>query len=105
MEALVQLGFCYANGRGVLKSLEEAAAWYRIAASAGHPVGEACYGIALRDGLGVSKDPEAGLRWIRSSAEKGNRLGQLALAESYRNGNGLPRDCAKAKELAMSAAI
>jgi TPR repeat protein len=71
-DAQCALGWCYANGHGVVKDEVEAVKWYRKAAE--QNLAEAqknlgcCYGL----GQGVAKDDVEGYKWCLLAAGQGD---------------------------------
>lgn len=59
------------NGLGAPQDAKSAAAWDRMAAEAGDPVGKLNYGLDLLRGRGVAPDPEAGRRYVDEAARDG----------------------------------
>ncbi len=102
--AMMFLARLYANGSGVAKSPEEAAAWYKTAALAGSTNGMLLYGDALATGQGVAKDLAGAERWIRKSAGAGNVAALFRLGRMYRDGEGMMRDPLEAISLFKKAA-
>ena len=54
--AQYQVGWLYANGRGVPQDFQEAVRWYRQAAEQGHPAGQWALGRRYVRGEGVEQD-------------------------------------------------
>jgi len=80
-EACNLIGIMCAQGHGVLKEPEKAAAWYRTA-----------------------KDEVSAFGWMKRSAELGNGSAMYDLALMYEEGRGTPPDAAEAKRWLTSAA-
>ena len=57
------LGFMYANGRGVPQDFKEAVRWYRLAADQGHAGAQNNLGAMYNNGLGVPQDFKEAVRW------------------------------------------
>ena len=74
-EAQYNLGFMYAEGRGVSKDEAEAVRWYRLGADQGFTVAQLELGLMLMlmsdAGEGVSKDEPELVRWYRLGADQG----------------------------------
>jgi hypothetical protein len=90
------LGYMYANGRGVAKDDTEAVEWYRKAAEQGNALGQNNLGVMYRDGRGVAKDDVLAVTWFRKAAEQGNALSQKNLAAMYEQGRGDTKSDGKA---------
>jgi hypothetical protein len=86
------LGFCYANGKGVVKDDEEAVRWYRKAAEQGIAAAQLNLGLCYSNAKGVVKDEEEAVRWYRKAAEQGIATAQLNLGSCYSNGKGVVKD-------------
>ena len=81
-DAQNNLGFRYAEGRGVPQDDAEAARWFRLAAEQGYADAQLNLGAAYTDGRGVLKDDAEAVRWWGLAAEQG-------LVEALSEGNGL----------------
>lgn len=95
-DAQVNLGWMYANGRGVAKDNVEALKWYRMAAAHNNAIAQYNLGVMYEKGLGVSQDEAEAVKWYRTAAENGGRSGQRALGLRYATGQGVTRDNAAA---------
>lgn len=73
-DAMLMLGLCYENGRGVDKDIEESLEWYGKAAESEDTLAEAVYGAAL-----IGKDQEKGLKYLKKAANKGSVIAQTVL--------------------------
>ena len=71
IDAMDNLGVCYANGDGVDMSDDKAVEWYRKAAQGGLAWGEYHYACKLIEGNGVEKDVDAGRNWLEKAAAQG----------------------------------
>lgn len=60
-----------------------AAAWYRQAATQGHPEAQFALGVAYRLGQGVHPDLKQALAWWRAAALQGNVPAQVMLGYAY----------------------
>src|SRR5580704_6365219 len=66
--AQFNLGFMYANGRGVPKNYAEALKWYRLAADQGFASAQHNLGIMYANGQGVALDHVEAVKWYRLAA-------------------------------------
>jgi curved DNA-binding protein CbpA len=73
------LGFMYANGRGVTKNYKKAVAWYRKSAEQGEAVGQYSLGKMYSEGRGVTQDNNQAAAWYRKAAEQGEEKAITAL--------------------------
>ena len=71
LDAMDNLGVCYANGDGVDMSDVKAVEWYRRAAQGGLAWGEYHYACKLIEGKGVEIDADAGRDWLQKAAAQG----------------------------------
>ncbi len=90
--AQVNLGFMYANGRGVLQDDAEAVRWYRMAAEQGNASAQYNLGYMYDNGEGVLQDDAEAVRWYRMAAEQGNTTAQYNLGLMYASGRGVLQD-------------
>ena len=95
-DAQFNLGFMYANGRGILKDDAEAVRWYRLSADQGNAFAQYDLGVMYDNGLGVPQDDAEAVRWYRLSADQGNADAQFNLGVMYAIGLGVPQDDAEA---------
>ena len=97
-EAQLDLGFMYANGRGVPQDYEKAERWYRLAAEQGHTTAQNGLGFMYENGAGVPQDYVEAHKWYNLAAARGNDLANKVrdlLAEKM-----TPAQIAKAQRLA-----
>ena len=74
--AQFNLGFMYANGRGLPQDDAEAVKWYRKAAEQGHALAQSNLGVMYRDGLGVPQDDALAHMWFDLAAAQGAERAQ-----------------------------
>jgi len=91
--AQVEVGECYANGKGVAQDAGEAADWYRKAANQKSIGGELHLAELYRDGDGKKfpRDMEQAAAWYRKAADQGDPGAQGTLGMLYTLGQGVPR--------------
>ena len=90
--AQFELGFRYANGKGVLKDDAEAVRWLRLAADQGDATAQLVLGLMYADGNGVLEDDAEAARWFRLAADQGDARAQFGLGVSYADGKGVLKD-------------
>jgi TPR repeat protein len=91
--AQVQVGDCYAAGKGVAQDYVQAAAWYRKAADKGDIGGEIHLASLYRDGSKkFPRDMVQAASWYRKAAEQGDASAQGILGVLYSIGQGVPRN-------------
>jgi TPR repeat protein len=89
----VQVGECYASGKGVTRDLKQAADWYRKAADKGDIGGEVHLAALYRDGgKGFPRDMAQAAEWYRNAAEQGDVTAQATLGVLYSIGQGVPHN-------------
>ena len=94
--AQYNLGWMYANGRGVPEDDAEAVRWYRLAADQGLAIAQLHLGLMYASGRGVVEDDAEAVRWYRLAADQGLAYAQYNLGLKYANGRGVPEDDAEA---------
>ena len=68
--ALVELGFKYGHGNGVVKDCDKAVDCFRRAANQGHTDAQSILGVIFHEGLwGSTKNYQEALKWHRLAAE------------------------------------
>ena len=70
--AQFNLGFMYADGRGVLKDEAEAVRWYRLAAEQGEAAAQVNLGFMYANGEGVLKDSVRAHMWFNIAGANGD---------------------------------
>jgi TPR repeat protein len=95
-QAMANLGFCYAQGQGVERDLEQAVDWYRKGAEAGDGGAMANLGVCYQQGQGIERDLEQAVDWYRKGAEAGNGRAMANLGFCYQQGQGVERDLEQA---------
>ncbi len=91
-KALNSLGYCYFNGLGVVKDINEAVRLYRLAVDKGHVDAQYNLGICYRNGHGVDRDHKEAVRLFRLSAEQKHSPARGYLANYYYTGQGVEKD-------------
>ena len=71
-EAQYNLGWMYANGRGVLQDYGEAVKWFRTAAEQGNVSAQNNLGVMYATGRGVPRDAMAAYMWFNLAAAHGH---------------------------------
>ena len=77
--AQANLGFLYANGRGVPKDEAEALKWYRKAADQGYAPAQFNLGVSYANGQGVPKDEAEAYKWYLLAGAKGDEMAKKAI--------------------------
>ena len=91
-DAQAELGFRYANGRGVSRDPVQAMHWYGLAAEQGHVYTQHNLGVMYSDGRGVPQSQTEAARWFRQAAEQGYDRAQYNLGIMYDTGRGVQPD-------------
>lgn len=94
--AQYQLGFLYANGKGVTKDDAKARQWYEKAAIQGHTEAQVNLGVLLMYARGGQQDYKMAVYYLRLAANQGNDLAQRRLGQMYERGEGVQQDYVKA---------
>ena len=94
--AQFKVAFALQSGRGVMKDLKLAHAWYRRSAAFGVPEAQYNLGYMLLNGEGAARSPEKAAQWYDEAARGGFGPAQLALGYLYLTGTGVVRDIADA---------
>lgn len=91
--AQVQVGECYADGKGVPRDTRQAADWYSKAASQKDVEGELHLAELYRDGDGKKfpRDMEQAAAWYRKAADQGDAAAQGTMGMLYMLGQGVPQ--------------
>lgn len=76
LDAMDNLGVCYADGTGVARSEEKAVQWYQKAAEAGLDWGQYHFAIKLLNGEGIGKNVELARSWLQKAADQGLKKAQ-----------------------------
>jgi len=102
--AQCNLGWCYANGQGVNKSMYETVKWFRKAAEQGHADAQYNLGLCYAKGQGVNKSKYETVKWFRKAAEQGHADAQYNLGWCYANGQGVNKSMYEAVKWFRKAA-
>jgi TPR repeat protein len=90
--SLNNLGFMYAQGKGVDQDPSKAAARFRAAAAAGFEIAKVNLGICHLKGFGVDKDEAAAFRLFKEAADLGSGAGAACVGQMLRDGVGVEGD-------------
>lgn len=90
--AMVDLGICNIEGRGVGTNYVEAVVWFRKAAVLGNAQAMYSLGKCYEEGVGVSPDPSEAVKWYRKAIDIGNADAMEALGNCYNSGTGVSFD-------------
>ena len=104
LDARMRLGIMFHEGDGVSRDPEQAAYWFRLAASEKLPAGQAALGYLHEQGMGVEQDFAQALNWYRAAASNHNAWAEYRLGLMYREGRGVPRDNDKAIDFLKASA-
>ena len=78
-EAQFNLGWCYANGKGVKQDWQKAIEWFTKAAEQGSAVAQRNLGWCYEDGKGVKQDYKKAVEWYTKAAQQGDEYAKEAL--------------------------
>jgi uncharacterized protein len=90
--AQYDLGWMYANGRGVVKNERTAVEWYTKAAEQGNAAAQNNLGLMYDFGKGVVKNERTAVEWYTKAAEQGAAGAQYNLGAMYANGEGVVKN-------------
>jgi hypothetical protein len=79
-EAQFNLGFCFANGKGVAQDEAEAVRYFRLAAEQGYADAQFNLGCCFANGKGVAQDEAEAVRFYRLAAAQADALPSETLA-------------------------
>ncbi len=91
-KAMARLGLYYDTGRGIPQNIDEAARWYRKAASMGDIDGEIQLGYDYATGRSVGRNSVEAYKWFRLAAEGGNASAQAIIGQAYQKGIGVQKN-------------
>ncbi len=103
-EAQSQLGFCYMDGKGVVKDSVVAAKWFAQAAAQGYASAQCILGFCFENGKGVAQDMMAGAAWCAKAAAQDYSGAQFNLGVLFERGRGVAQDFNVAAEWFVKAA-
>lgn len=90
--AQYNLGWSYANGRGVATNDVEAVKWYRMAADQNYALAQSSLGRCYGNGQGVTKNEAEAVKWFRRAAAQNDAKAQYSLGRCYGIGKGVTKD-------------
>ena len=99
--AMVGLGMCFLEGRGVPRNVVAALGWLLKASAKGYGPAMVALGRCYELGLGVAKSWEDAASWYRKAGDRDSPLGMGAC---YQHGLGVSKDLAKARSLSVYGA-
>ncbi|HTY68135.1 MAG TPA: tetratricopeptide repeat protein [Alphaproteobacteria bacterium] len=102
--SISNLGFMYAQGKGVPKDPAKAAAAFRRAADAGFAVAKVNLGLCCLNGWGVEKDEVAAFMLFKEAADLGNGAGAACVGQMLRDGIAVGLDPVQAVKYLRDAA-
>jgi TPR repeat protein len=86
------LGFMYAEGKGVEKDAVKAADHFHAAAAQGFSIAKANLGICYLHGWGVEKNEATAFKLFKEAADLGSGAGAACAGQMLRDGIGVERD-------------
>ena len=101
--AQLQLGECYAEGKGVEQNYTKAFEYFIKAADQGNIFAQFNLGIMYDNGLGVTQNYSKAFEYYQKAADQGYDYGQFNLGIMYDNGEGVEQNYAKAVEYYQKA--
>ncbi|MDA8136526.1 MAG: tetratricopeptide repeat protein [Desulfobacteraceae bacterium] len=89
VNAQFNLGWMYAEGRGVPQNSKQAVYWYSRAAGQGDASAQFNLGMMYDNGEGVAQDDQQAAHWYAKAAEQGIAVAQYNLGIMYDRGQGV----------------
>lgn len=89
VNAQFNLGWMYAEGRGVPRNYKQAVYWYSRAARQGDASAQFNLGMMYDKGEGVARDDQQAAHWYAKAAEQGLAVAQYNLGIMYDRGQGV----------------
>jgi TPR repeat protein len=86
------LGFMYAEGRGVVRDDKKAVEWYRRAAERGYPPAQTSLAMMVQAGRGAPRNDVQALALYSAAAGQGYAPATANVAQMVAEGRGIPRD-------------
>ena len=83
VKAMVNVGYCYANGCGVEKDAATAVAYYQKAAIENNPIALFNLGVCYKEGYGTTKDLSKAIELFRKASSMDHSLSYTYLAKCY----------------------
>ena len=90
------LGAMYLRGWGVPKNAPEAAKWYKLSATQGHPMAQVELGLIYLNGNSLPQDYDQALKFFQLAANQDYAQAQYNLGAMYFQGQGVPQDFVRA---------
>ena len=104
-EAQFDLGWMYAQGRGVIRDDAAAAKWYRKAADQGFSHAQYSLAVLYSEGRGVAQNYATALKWYRKASDQGDVMALYNVGLMYERGDGVTRDDTEALDWYRKAAL
>jgi TPR repeat protein len=104
LDAMVDLGATYEQGRPGIRDTTAALDWYNKAATAGSARGMFAIGRVYQDGVGIPQNYAQARAWYLKAVEAGSAEAMNNLGVLYQNGRGVPADRAEAERWFRRAA-
>jgi hypothetical protein len=102
--SMSNLGFMYAQGKGVPQDAARAADSFRRAADAGFAMAKVNLGLCRLNGWGVPRDEKAAYALFRDAADAGNGAGAACVGQMLRDGIAVPAEPREALRYLSQAA-
>ena len=102
--AQCNLGFMYANGKGVKKDYKKALDWYQEAALQGNVIAQYNLGTMYNTGKGCKVDYSQAYTWFLKAAQQGHDGAQCNLGYMYEKGHGVNKNLSISLDWYMKAA-
>jgi len=102
-ESQIGMGMMHHRGLGTPINIDQAVAWYQLAADQGYPKGQSNMGVMYMHGFGVEQNYTKSAKWFHLAAKNGIAMAQLNYAIFYSLGRGVKEDFVHAMKRAIIA--
>lgn len=95
-EAQLDVGNCYAEGRGIKQSYKDAFKYYKLSANQGNADAQFCVGQCWAEGKGTEQSQKEAFKYYKLSADQGNVDAQFRAGRYCAEGIGMKKDIEQA---------
>lgn len=98
VSAIHDVGYMYAEGKGVAQDYSKAMEWYRKAADQGNALAQSNIALLYKNGSGVTMNYAKALKWFQMAAKQDDLTALRNLGYMYEHGEGVATNYMKAIE-------
>lgn len=98
VSAIHDVGYMYAEGKGVAQDYSKAMEWYRKAADQGNALAQSNIALLYKNGSGVTMNYAKALKWFQMAAKQDELTALRNLGYMYEHGEGVATNYMKAIE-------